>query len=186
MKLSYKMSKQEWKDLIDYLRTIPGVYVTHFAKTDINGYFVDYHYVTIEYNGNFYYIQDGQVSLEDFSVCRYLKISPYEKQQNEYPQHIYSTDDLWKYMNYSTKERPLSKTHKQRIYLVTNLYTLIAGRTHLWRLQNELAGSREKSILQDLAHITMEMHTKDYCVLRFHAEDGSYFDYETKSRRITG
>ena len=186
MKLSYKMSKQEWKDLFDYLRTIPGVYITHFATTDNYGYFVDFCYMTIEYNGNFYYLQDGRTSFDHFSVCRYLKISPYEKQQNEYPQYIYSIDDLWKYMNYSTKERPLSKTYKQRIYLVTNLYTLVDGKTHLWRLKNELAGYKEKEVLDHLVRITMEMHTEDYCVLRFHSEDGNYFDYETKSRRITG
>ena len=186
MQLHYKMSKQEWKDLLDYLHAIPNVYITHFAKTDSNGYFVDFCYVTIEYDGEFYYLQDGRTSFEDFSVCRYLKISPYEKQQNGYPKHIYSTDDLLNYIKEGHKYKPLPQTHKQRIYLVTDLYTLVDGKTHLWRLKNELAGNMEKEVLEHLVRITMEMNNEDYCVLRFHAENGNFFDYETRSRKISG
>jgi hypothetical protein len=60
------------------------------------------------------------------------------------------------------------------------------GKTDLWHLQNDLGGFREKDILSHLKSISMEQNTKDYRVLRFHSTDGNYFDYETKSRRITG
>jgi hypothetical protein len=98
---------------------------------------------------------------------------------------VCSTDELLEFMNESFKFRAVRDAHTQRIYL-TELYRLKDHHTDLWRLENELAGYREKDILTNLTHITMEMHTKDYCVLRFHSREGNYFDYETKSRRITG
>lgn len=50
----------------------------------------------------------------------------------------------------------------------------------------ELAGYRERAILDNLADVIVQMNTEDYLVLRFISKDGDYFDYETKSRRITG
>ena len=186
MKLNYKMSKQEWKDLLIYLQTIPNVRLTHYAETDNNGYFVDFCYATIEYDGNYYYLEDGRTSLTDFHVCRYLKMSPYEKQQNAYPHYVHSTEELLTYMNTLTKRGVLSDTHKQRIFLGTNLYVLRDETTDLWKLRNKLAGNREKAILDNLDCITTIRNTHDYLVLRFHSKDGNWFDYETKSRRITG
>lgn len=185
MKLSYKMSKQEWKELLDYLKTIDGVYITRYPKTDNNGYFVDFSFIWFEYNGAFYYLEDGQTSLTDFKVCRYLKYSPYERRQNAYPTYIHSTEELLEYINKPIYNKPLSGTYNQRIYS-TELYGMRNGHTNLWHLEYELAGNREKDILYGLDRITMVMHTEDYCVLRFHDLDGNYFDYETKSRRITG
>ena len=186
MNLHYKMSKQEWKDLLIYLQTIPNVRLTHYAETDNDGYFVDFCYATFEYNGNFYYIEDGRCSLTDFSICRYLKMSPYEKQQNSYSVYIHSTEQLLEYINTDGRMGVLSNTHKQRIFLTSNLYILRDGKTDLWRLKNELAGNREKAILDNLDCITTIRNTHDYLVLRFHSKDGNWFDYETKSRRITG
>jgi hypothetical protein len=182
MKLSYKPSKQEWRELLDFLKSIPDVYITYYARTDKDGYFEDFSYITFEYNGEFYYLQG---SLEGFRVLKYLKFSPYERQQNAYYRQINSTDDLLEYMKNSHHDKPLSNTHRQRIYL-TELYGMRNGHTDLWHLEYELAGNREKAILYGLNRITMVMHTKDYCVLRFHDLEGNYFDYETKSRRITG
>lgn len=185
MKLHYKMSKQEWKELLDYLNTSPNIHLVHYAETDNDGYFVDFCYATIEYNGNYYYLEDGRTNLTDFTVCRFLKISPYEKQQNAYPRYIYSTEELVEYMKSSRQAIPLSQTYMQRIYL-THIYGITNGHTALWHLRYELAGNREKAILENLEHITMVRHTKDYCVLRFHSANGDWFDYETKSKRITG
>ena len=185
MKLSYKMSKQEWKELLDYLKTIPNVHITYYARTDNKGYFKDFKYITFEHCGAFYYLEDGSTDLTNFHVVRYSKISPYERQQNSYRHYIHSTEELLEYMEHTRTGVRLNSTRKQRIYLM-ELYKLRNGRTDLWYLTNELAGNREKEILQNLAHITMERNTDDYCVLRFHSTDGNYFDYETKSRRITG
>lgn len=182
MKLSYKPSKQEWRELLDYLKTLDGVYITYYARTDKDGYFEDFSYITFEYNGEFYYLQG---SLEGFRVLKYLKISPYEKRQNSYYSIIHSTEDLLEYMKRPICYRPISNTHNQRIYL-TELYGMRDGHTNLWHLEYELAGNREKEILYGLDRITMERNTEDYCVLRFHNAEGNFFDYETKSRRITG
>ena len=184
MKLYSTMTPQEWKDLLNFL-TRQGARITYLAETDNNGLFVDYRYATVEYKGNFYYMQNPLNMFENFEVTRYKKLSPYEKQQTSYPRCVCSTDELLEFMNEGSDFHALRSTHKQRIYL-TELYGLKDHHTDLWRLENELAGYREKEILANLAHITMEMHTKDYRVLRFHSVDGNYFDYETKSHRITG
>ena len=184
MKLHSTMTPQEWKDLLNFL-TGQGAKITYLAETDNNGLFVDYKYAIVEYKGDFYYMQSPLNIFENFEVTRYKKVSPYEKQQTSYPRWVCSTDELLKFMNEASDFHALRGTHKQRIYL-TELYRLKDHRTDLWRLENELAGYREKDILANLTHITMQKHTKDYCVLRFHSREGNYFDYETKSHRITG
>lgn len=50
----------------------------------------------------------------------------------------------------------------------------------------EMAGYRERAILDNLADVTVVMNTEEYLVLRFTSKDGYSFEYETKSRRITG
>ena len=181
MKLHYKMTAQEWKDLLDYL-SARGCKLVHYPETDNNGLFVDFKYAVVEYGGMYFYLQCG---FWDFSVTKYHKISPYEKQQSGYPRVVTTTEELLEYIKTQTKDKPMGKTHKQRIFL-TYLYALRDGKTDLWRLEHELAGFREKEILANLDLITTVMHTKDYHVLRFHSKDGHTFDYETKSRRITG
>lgn len=184
MKLHAKMTSQEWKDLLNWL-SARGCKLTYFPKTDQNGLFVDFKYALVEYKGEFYYLQGNLNMFYPFTVCRYSKISPYEQQQNAYPREMYDTDQLLAYIDEEHVQRPFKDVRKQRIFL-NELYGIRDGRTDLWRLQNELAGFREKAILDNLEHITTIQHTHDYHVLRFHSADGNYFDYEIKSRRITG
>ena len=184
MKLYATMTAQEWKDLLGWL-SARGCKLTSFPETDKNGLFVDFKYALVEYGGEFYYLQGDSNRFYPFTVTRYSKISPYIKHQNAYPHEPYNTDVLWDYMNTSHVQRPFENTYNQRIFL-TELYGLRNGRTDLWRLEHELAGYREKEILANLESITTLQHTHDYHVLRFHSADGNYFDYETKSRRITG
>lgn len=186
MKLHPKMSPQEWKDLLNIL-TAHGALLTDYPETDNDGLFVDFQYATIEYNGAFYYIQGGINCFEDFEVTRYFKVNPYEKRQDAYPHAVHNTEELLEYLEHSCNPERIKKTHNQRIFLTSGLYNLLPnGKTNLWRLEHELAGFREKEILHNLAHITTIRHTHDYHVLRFHSADGNYFDYETKSCRITG
>jgi hypothetical protein len=182
MKLHSTMNNQEWNDLLNYL-TARGALITFFAEKDNDGAFVRYKYALVEYKEEFYYMQNPLNMFEPFTVTRYSKVSPYEKQQNAYPREVRDTEQLLDYMNEEHTPRPLKGTHKQRLF---DLYTLRNGYTDLWRLENELAGWREKDILGRLTSISMVQNTKDYCVLRFHSADGNHFDYETKSRRITG
>lgn len=183
MKLHSTMNNQEWNDLLNYL-TARGALITYFAEKDNDGAFVRYKYALVEYKGEFYYMQNPLNMFEPFTVTRYTKISPYEKRQNAYPREFRDTDALLEYMNEEHIPRTLKGTHKQ--WLFGDLRKMKDGHTDLWRLENELAGWREKNILTSLASISMVRNTKDYCVLRFHSTDGDYFDYETKSRRITG
>jgi hypothetical protein len=177
------MTPQEWKDLLDYLKA-NDVLLTYYPETDNDGLFVDLKYAIVEYDGEFYSLQGNSNKFEPFTVTRYLKVSPYAKRQSAYPYEIYDTEQLLAYM------RQCGLRHKvggceQRIYLTSGLYRLRDGYTDLWRLKNEIARYREKAVLENLAHITMQRNTKDYCVLRFHSSNGDWFDYETKSKRIT-
>lgn len=183
MRLHPKMTSQEWKDLLDYLKA-NDVLITHYPETDSNGLFVDFKYATVEYNGEFYYLQGNLNMFYPFTVTRYSKVSPYTKRQNAYPYEIYNTEQLLAYMR-ECGLRHNKGNYEQRIYLTSGLYRLRDGHTDLWRLENEIAEYREKAILENLAHITMQKHTKDYCVLRFHSTNGDWFDYETKSKRVT-
>ena len=181
MKLSGKMTAQEWKDLLCYLEA-RGVYLITFPTTDDNGLFTAFKYALVEYGGQFFYIESPYW---EFTVCKYNKVSPYERQQSGYPCKMESAEQLLEYMKTQTKDKPLRGTHKQRIFLI-ELYGIRGGETDLWRLKNMLAGNREKAVLADLERITTIRNTNDYHVLRFHSTGGNWFDYETKSRRITG
>jgi hypothetical protein len=177
------MNNQEWNDLLNYL-TAKGALITYFAEKDNDGAFVRYKYALVEYKDEFYYMENPLNMFEPFTVTRYTKISPYEKRQNAYPREFRDTDALLEYMNESHVQRHLKDTHTQ--WLFGDLRRMKDGHTDLWHLENKLAGWREKNILGRLTIISMVQNTKDYCVLRFHSADGDYFDYETKSRRITG
>lgn len=181
MELHYKMTAQEWKNLLNYL-SAQGCKLVYFPETDKNGLFVDFKYALVEYNGMFFYMDCGNW---EFSVCKYRKVSPYEKRQSGYPCAPSTSERLIEYIKTQTKDAPLARTYNQRIFLL-ELYSIRDGRTDLWRLKNELADNREKAILENLDLITTIQHTHDYHVLRFHSSDGKHFDYETNSRRITG
>lgn len=183
MRLHSTLSQAEWDDLL-YFLTAKGTYISYIAETDSDRAFVYYKYVLVEYNGEFYYMQNPTNMFEPFTVTRYSKVSPYIKHQSDYPREVSDTEQLLAYMNEGGVRHHLKGTHDKRIYL-TELYGMRDGHTDLWHLENKLAGYREKTILDNLAHITMQRNTKDYCVLRFHSSNGDWFDYETKSKRIT-
>lgn len=184
MRLHPKMTPQEWKDLLDYLKA-NDVLIIYYPETDNNGLFVDFKYAGVEYDGEFYYLQGNSNMFEPFTVTRYSKISPFVRRQNDYPKEVCDTEQLLAYMRERGLRHKMSKVHNQEIYLTSGLYRLIDGHTDLWRLENEIAGYREKAVLENLAHITMQRNTKDYCVLRFHSTNGDWFEYETKSKRVT-
>jgi hypothetical protein len=183
MKLHAKMNPQEWKDLLNYL-TARGALITSIPETDENSLFVDFKYAIVEYNDEFYSLHGSSNMFDPFEVTRYTKISPYEMRQNAYPREVCDTDELLAYMNEEHIQHNMKDVYTK--WLFNDLRGMKDGHTHLWRLENELAGWREQDILGRLTSISMVMHTKDYCVLRFHSADGNHFDYETKSRRITG
>lgn len=183
MYIGYNMSVKAWKELIEALKKTEGVRLSYYPEMDKDGYFVDYKFLTIEYNGVFYYMD---ASNWNFSIDAYKKVSPFEKQQIDYPMECTSIEDIFKYMSKSRRIHRLENTYKQRIYLL-ELYGLSNGTTQLWKLEHELAGNREKEILNNLDSIEMVRHDKDYEVLRFyHKNRKEYFDYECKSHRITG
>lgn len=182
MKLHSQMTAQEWKDLLNILKA-NDAYLIAYPETDDNGLFVDFKFVTIEYRGTFYYLQGND--FKPFSVCRYMKISPYERRQCAFPREVRTVEELFKYMNESHVQHALQGCPIQRIFS-GELYGMYEGHTKLWHLENRIAGYRERAVFTTLVRITTLKRTKDHYVLRFHSADGSYFDYETKSQRITG
>lgn len=183
MKLHAKMSPQEWKDLLNYL-SARGVLITDFPETDDNGLFVDFKYAIVEYEGEFYALHGNDNMCYPFEVTRYTKVSPYEMHQNSYARAVSNTDELFEVLKECHVQRPFRDTYTQWIF--GGLRNMRDGYTELWHLENKLAGWRENDILVRLKSITTIKHTKDYHVIRFHSSDGNYFDYEMKSRRITG
>ena len=123
MKLHYYMTAQEWKDLLNYL-SARGCKLVYFPETDQNGLFVDFKYALVEYNGMFFYMDCGNWN---FSVCKYCKVSPYEKQQSAYSREPSTAEALFEYISTQIKDRPIAGTHKQRIFL-TELYSIRDGR----------------------------------------------------------
>ena len=183
MRLHATMTPQEWKYLLDFLST-KGALITYFPITDNNGLFVDFKYAIIEYNGQFYSLNGNLNCCYPFEVTQHAKISPYEKQQNAYPREVYDTDELLSILNEGYMYAPLKGTYKQWIF--HELRGMKYECTGLWSLENRSAGGRENDILSNLLSVSTIQHTKDKHILRFHSTNGDYFDYETKSRRITG
>ena len=50
----------------------------------------------------------------------------------------------------------------------------------------KIAGWRENNILDHLVKVEKVKAPADYEVLRFVSTDGTHFDYDTKSKQITG
>lgn len=64
----------------------------------------------------------------------------------------------------------------EKIFIFDNIYNKIEN----------LAGYREKTILECCNKITLIQDDNNYQVFRFYGENEQYFDYEVKSNRITG
>lgn len=194
IKLGYGTSKEDWKELINQLKEVDGLTVVNMPETDNDGFFVDFQYVTIEHRGQFYYIQKETYG-RCFQVTPYIKVNPWEKIQADYSYDVTNSVDLIEFITTGSRiyDKPLTCKNgrnteicpKQRLYLTDGFYTIYEDGTKGMQHFKNLFGNREREIFDTLEKIENVMTTKDYKVLRFHSNEG-YFDYECKSKRITG
>ncbi len=83
--------------------------------------------------------------------------------------------------NYTLKEilKAVNKINDfkiEEIFIFDNIYNKIEN----------IAGYREKTILECCNKITLIQNDNNYQVFRFYNENNEYFEYETKNNRITG
>lgn len=184
IKLGYSTTREDWRDIVEQLRDIPGVTVADMPEVDKEGLFVDYQYITIEYMGRFHYIQKETLG-GCFTCTPYIKVSPWERVQAGYPESVTTLEQLIHSITHCKAGKPLRGCPRQRLYLTDGFYTIDEnGTTGMQRFRSAM-GFREKEIFARLARIENIMTTEHYKVLRFCDENGDWFDWECKSGRIT-
>ena len=133
----------------------------------------DFTYITIEYRGNYYYIQYQDLG-GLFEVTGYKKVSPLKKQQATYSMTFDNYTDLLDIINKQPLyNRTLSKTHEQLLYIIE------------WSDMKQKAGNREKEIMNNLKDIYYTQHDEHGNVIHLEAIDGSTCEYETLRRAFT-
>jgi hypothetical protein len=142
-------------------------------ETGKTHYGYDFTYITIEYKGNYYYIQYQDLG-GLFEVTGYKKVSPLKKQQATYSMTFENYTDLLDIINKQPLyTQPLSKTHEQQLYLLE------------WSGMKQKAGNREKEIINNLKDIYYTQHDASGNVIHLEAIDGSTCEYETSRRTFT-
>ena len=92
-----------------------------------------------------------------------------EKQINGF-EYLYTQKDILKAVN------KINDFKIAKIYIFDSIYNRI----------EEIAGYREKAILEYCNKITLIQDDMNYQVFRFYGENNNFFDYEVKSNRIVG
>ena len=175
-------------DLFNYIKEIKeeeNIRITNFAPIEKNN-FVDFKYFTIEKEGLFFYIEKAQ--FDGYEIITYKKINFNKKQQLFYPMKFYHKDDLLKIIDehitdYKKRNmKPLKDTHEQTIYYDLSTYKHYNGKYQtLFKHLQDIAGIREKEILQNIDFVEMKLNNKNYCVLEFTNKTGQSFAINTKN-----
>lgn len=92
-----------------------------------------------------------------------------EKQINN-SEYLYTKEDILKAVN------KINDFKIDKIYVFDNIYNKI----------EDIAGYREKAILEYCNRITLIQDDEKYQVFRFYKENNVFFEYEVKSNRIVG
>ncbi|MCI8654509.1 MAG: hypothetical protein HFJ48_01345 [Clostridia bacterium] len=90
--------------------------------------------------------------------------------EKETYKYSYTLDSILKYVN------KINDFKIEKVLIFDNIYNKI----------EDIAGYREKAILECCNKIALVQDDNNYQVFRFYGEDEQYFDYEVKSNRITG
>lgn len=177
-------------DLFNYIKEIKeekNIRIASFAKMDDkNKEFLDFEYFTIEKEGLFFYIQKSYFG--GYEVTTYKKINFNKKQQLFYPVKFYHKDDLLKIIDehitgYKKRNiKPLKNTHEQIIYHELLTYHHYNGKYQtLFNHLKNIAGFREKEILQNIDFVEMKLNNKNYFVLEFYNRTGQSFAINAKN-----
>lgn len=183
------MNRFKWRILFQKFlyRGLEGYRISSYSE-NFDNYYSKWKqfYITIEYNGCFFYMQEEEFS-DKFEVTPYIKINPFEKQQCGYAQVVNNFNELieytWAISN--SKNIPLKDTYKQKLYLTSGLYTIYdknSNETGLQRMKNKL-NPKQLEIYNNLKHVSMEINDGENLVLQFEDENGKAFVYNTKSEK---
>jgi len=129
----------------------------------------DFHYLAIEHNNNYYYIQVADLGFAGlFEITGYKKIDAITKQQATYSEPFDNYEEMIAFLNKQQEyKRVISKTYPQNIYLLEL--------NHM----RKSAGNREKYILDNLADIYTIQHDEERSVLQVISKDGRRAEYDT-------
>lgn len=173
-------------ELFNYVKEIKekeGLKITCFAPIE-NDVFIDYQYFTIEKDGLFFYIQNRYFG--GYEITTYKKINFNKKQQLFYPVDFYNKEDLLKIIKEHIQKAKIHKPFKdaptQTIYWdLLTYYNYNNKYQTLWNHLQDMAGFREKEILQNIDFVEMKLNNKNYCVLEFYNKTGQAFAINTKN-----
>jgi hypothetical protein len=175
-------------NLLNYIKEIKeeeNIKITNFAPIE-NNKFIDFEFFTIEKEGLFFYIQKSYFG--GYEIATFKKINFNKKQQLFYPVKFYNKDDLLKIIDshiidYKKRNmQPLKDTHEQTIYHELLTYHHYNGKYKtLFNHLKDIAGFREKEILQNIDFVEMKINNKNYFVLEFTNKTGQSFAINTKN-----
>ena len=177
-------------DLFNYIKEIKeeeNIRLTSFAEMDNkNKKFLDFEFFTIEKEGLFFYVQKSYFG--GYEVTTYKKINFNKRQQLFYPTKFYNKDDLLKIIDEHITEykkrnmQPLKNAPEQTIYLELLTYHHYNGKYQtLFNHLKNIAGFREKEILQNIDFVELKLNNKNYFVLEFTNKTGQSFAINTKN-----
>lgn len=175
-------------DLFNYIKEIKeeeNIKITNFSPIE-NNKFVDFEFFTIEKEGLFFYVQKSYFG--GYEITTYKKINFNKKQQLFYPVKFYHKNDLFKIIDEQITDykkrniKPLKDTHEQTIYYELLTYYNYNGKYQtLFNHLKDIAGFREKEILQNIDFVELKLNNKNYFVLEFTNKTGQSFAINAKN-----
>lgn len=135
-------------------------------------------YCLLQNNDKFYYIQAEYFG--GYTITLYNKIDPNTKRQADYPQEVKSFNDILNYITVTKNKKynNLKDTYNQVIF---SDLKVIKNNITLEKYLKNIAGYREKYILDNLDYITEKEDNSNYHILYFYDKSGNYFGINTKN-----
>lgn len=156
---------------------------TNYPNDSYNSY-----WALVGVNDKFYYIEYSinhyLYNLNDLTITMYNKIDPYTKRQAYYSQSVYSLTDILNYIQKTKNKNYPSIGPEQEIFSDLNGYKEKKDNKPytIKRQLKEIAGYREKYILNNLQWIYEEENNDEYHVIVFEDTEENYFKINTKNR----
>ena len=142
-------------------------------------------YALVTVNDKFYYMQEEYFG--GYTITLYNKISANEKKQADYPKKFWDYSEMIAYIldTKSKKFNSLKDCYVQSVFY--ELSTIKNGKT-LSKYLKEIAGYREKEILNNLDYIREVRDDDNYYILEFISKSGESFEINCKNwdRLIVG
>ena len=180
------MKKDDFIEMIK--KGEPTYKIIYIGSTDYPNEAYNSYWSLVGADDKFYYIEYSYnhylYNLNDLTITLYNKISPYTKRQADYSQSVHNLAEILNYIQKTKKEKYSSIGPEQEIFLELNGYNKIKDNKPytIKRQLKDIAGYREKYILDNLVWIYEEEKDNNYHVLVFEDTEGNYFKINTKDR----